>query len=400
MPFRSSSWQLPDQVADVLPSEARHLEELRRLWLDTARSYGYELVMPPLLEHIESLLTGTGEALDLQTFKLVDQLSGRTLGLRADTTPQVARIDAHLLNRTGVTRLCYCGPVLHTKADRPHATREPLQFGAEIYGHAGPEADLEAQVLAIEGLQTAGIKDLSVDMADVQIINSLMVGAGVAPKMLALVHAALAAKDAGALHDLTGNLPGLSAAARAGLKTLLQLYGDEKVLVDAEKALGSFVGVPEALRNLKWLAQHVRADGRNVNVTFDLADLRGYAYYSGTRFAIYGHGAELARGGRYNEVGAVFGRNRPAAGFSLDLKELVSVLPPRPLKAAVRAPWAENSSLAAAIAELRRFGDTVVRVLPGHEHEVNEFVCDRQLVREGSHWVVQPLSHTPRFLTN
>ena len=400
MPFRSSSWQLPDQVADVLPSVARHLEELRRLWLDTARSYGYELVMPPLLEHIESLLTGTGEALDLQTFKLVDQLSGRTLGLRADTTPQVARIDAHLLNRTGVTRLCYCGPVLHTKADRPHATREPLQFGAEIYGHAGPEADLEAQVLAIEGLQTAGIKDLSVDMADVQIINSLMVGAGVAPKMLALVHAALAAKDAGALHDLTGNLPGLSAAARAGLKTLLQLYGDEKVLVDAEKALGSFVGVPEALRNLKWLAQHVRADGRDVNVTFDLADLRGYAYYSGTRFAIYGHGAELARGGRYNEVGAVFGRNRPAAGFSLDLKELVSVLPPRPLKAAVRAPWAENSSLAAAIAELRRLGDTVVRVLPGHEHEVNEFVCDRQLVREGSHWVVQPLSHTPRFLTN
>ena len=395
MPFRSSSWQLPDQIADVLPSEARHLEDLRRLWLDTARGYGYELVMPPLLEHIESLLTGTGEALDLQTFKLVDQLSGRTLGLRADTTPQVARIDAHLLNRVGVARLCYCGPVLHTKADRPHATREPLQFGAEIYGHAGPEADLEVQVLAIEGLKAAGVDDLSVDMADVQIVNSLVSGAGSTPKMQASIQAALAAKDAGALHDLTSDLPGLSTAARRALMTLLQLYGDEKVLDEAEKALGSFAGVRDAIRNLKWLAQHVKADGRDVCVTFDLADLRGYAYYSGTRFAIYGHGAELARGGRYDEVGAVFGRKRPAAGFSLDLKELVSVLPPRPLKAAVRAPWAENPSLAAAIAALRGLGDTVVRVLPGHEHEVSEFICDRQLIQADGYWVVQPLGHTP-----
>ena len=391
MPSWSSSWQLPDQIADVLPSEARHLEELRRLWLDAARSYGYELVMPPLLEHIESLLTGTGEALDLQTFKLVDQLSGRTLGLRADTTPQVARIDAHLLNRTGVARLCYCGPVLHTKADRPHATREPLQFGAEIYGHAGPEADLEAQVLAIEGLKAAGVKNLSVDMADVRIVNALLVGATIAPRTLALIHAALAAKDASAINELTANVPGLSPAAVAGLKTLLQLYGDEKVLVEAEKALRSFAGVQDAVSNLRWLAQHVGSDERDVNITFDLADLRGYAYYSGTRFAVYGHGAELARGGRYDEVGAVFGRNRPAAGFSLDLKELVNVLPPRALKAAVRAPWAENASLSAAIAQLRAAGDTVVRVLPGHEHEVNEFNCDRELALVADQWVVQSL---------
>ena len=391
MPAWSSSWQLPDQIADVLPSEARHLEELRRLWLDAARSYGYELVMPPLLEHIESLLTGTGEALDLQTFKLVDQLSGRTLGLRADTTPQVARIDAHLLNRTGVARLCYCGPVLHTKADRPHATREPLQFGAEIYGHAGPEADLEAQVLAIEGLKAAGVKNLSVDMADVRIVNALLVGATIAPRTLALIHAALAAKDASAINELTANVPGLSPAAVAGLKTLLQLYGDEKVLVEAEKALRSFAGVQDAVSNLRWLAQHVGSDERDVYITFDLADLRGYAYYSGTRFAVYGHGAELARGGRYDEVGAVFGRNRPAAGFSLDLKELVNVLPPRALRAAVRAPWAENASLSAAIAQLRAAGDTVVRVLPGHEHEVNEFICDRELALVADQWVVQPL---------
>ena len=391
MPSWSSSWQLPDQIADVLPSEARHLEELRRLWLDAARSYGYELVMPPLLEHIESLLTGTGEALDLQTFKLVDQLSGRTLGLRADTTPQVARIDAHLLNRSGVARLCYCGPVLHTKADRPHATREPLQFGAEIYGHAGPEADLEAQVLAIEGLKAAGVTKLSVDMADVRIVNALLAGATIAPKTLALIHSALAAKDASAINELTAKLRGLSPAAVAGLKTLLQLYGDEKVLVEAEKALGNFAGVRDAIQNLKWLMQHVGADERDVHITFDLADLRGYAYYSGTRFAVYGHGAELARGGRYDEVGAVFGRNRPAVGFSLDLKELVSLVPPRALKAAVRAPWAENASLSAAIAQLRAAGDTVVRVLPGHDDEVNEFNCDRELALVADQWVVRPL---------
>lgn len=392
MPAWSSSWQLPDQIADVLPSEARHIEELRRLFLDTARSYGYELVMPPLLEHLESLLTGTGEALDLQTFKLVDQLSGRTLGLRADTTPQVARIDAHLLNRSGVARLCYCGPVLHTRADRPHATREPLQFGAEIYGHAGLEADLEAQQLALEGLKAAGVTELSVDMADVRIVNSLLAGATVNGKTLALIHAALAAKDASELGSLIASLKdGISAAARDGLKALLQLYGDEKVLAEAEKILPPSTGLKAALQNLKWLAAHTRGEKGDVKVSFDLADLRGYAYYSGTRFAIYGQGAELVRGGRYDEVGAVFGRNRPAAGFSLDLKELVSVLPPRALKAAIRAPWGEDIGLRAAIARLRAGGETVACVLPGHEHEVNEFDCDRELANAAGQWVVQPL---------
>jgi ATP phosphoribosyltransferase regulatory subunit len=392
MPAWSSSWQLPDQIADVLPSEARHIEELRRLFLDTARSYGYELVMPPLLEHLESLLTGTGEALDLQTFKLVDQLSGRTLGLRADTTPQVARIDAHLLNRSGVARLCYCGPVLHTRADRPLATREPLQFGAEIYGHAGLEADLEAQLLAIEGLRAAGVGALSVDMADVRIVSSLLDGVTVPGKTLALIHAALASKDASELDSLLASIDGgISQASRAGLNALLQLYGDENVLPEAEKALPSLPGVREALQNLKWLAARVQRQDGNVQVSFDLADLRGYAYYSGTRFAIYGQGAELARGGRYDEVGAVFGRNRPAAGFSLDLKELVSVLPPRPLKAAIRAPWGASAPLQSAIAQLRAQGETVVCVLPGHEHEVNEFDCDRELAESIGQWVVRSL---------
>ena len=394
---RSSSWQLPDQIADVLPSEARHIEELRRLFLDKSCSYGYELVMPPLLEHLESLLTGTGESLDLQTFKLVDQLSGRTLGLRADTTPQVARIDAHLLNRKGVARLCYCGPVLHTRAERPHATREPLQFGAEIYGHAGLEADLEVQLLALEGLSAAGVTKLSVDMADVRIVSSLLAGAVVPDRTRSLLHAALAAKDGSELDSVLTSLgDGISIESREGLKVLLQLYGDEKVLEEDEKVLPSSPLLHDALRNLKWLARHTKSAetmASAVRVTFDLADLRGHAYYSGTRFAIYGQGAELARGGRYNEVGAVFGRNRPAVGFSLDLKELVSVLPARPLKAAIRAPWDEDASLREAISLLRAKGETVACVLPGHEHEVNEFDCDRELARVDGRWLVQTLSN-------
>ncbi len=392
MPAWSSSWQLPDHIADVLPSEARQLEDLRRLLLDTARSYGYELVMPPLLEHLESLLTGTGEALDLQTFKLVDQLSGRTLGLRADTTPQVARIDAHLLNRSGVARLCYCGPVLHTRADKPHATREPLQLGAEIYGHAGLEADLEIQLLALEGLRATGVRDLSVDMADVRIVNRLLAGATIPAQTLTLIHAALAAKDGSELDSLTASLnDGISKAGRAGLKVLLQLYGDPQVLDEAAKALRSMSGVQPVLDDLKWLAARVAGDG-GVGVSFDLAELRGYAYYSGTRFAVYGQGAELARGGRYDEVGAVFGRNRPAVGYSLDLKELVSVLPPKPLKAAVRAPWAEDAGLRQAISRLRANGETVVCVLPGHEHEVDEFDCDRELTHHAGNWTVRPVT--------
>ncbi|MBC7434462.1 MAG: ATP phosphoribosyltransferase regulatory subunit [Bdellovibrionales bacterium] len=381
-----SAWVLPDHIADVLPSEARHIEELRREMLDTARGYGYELVMPPLLEHLESLLTGTGEALDLQTFKLVDQLSGRMMGLRADTTPQVARIDAHLLNRSGVTRLCYCGPVLHTRPDRPHATREPFQFGAEIYGHAGLEADLEAQQLALDCLKAAKVRHISVDMADARIVRSLLAGAPLDAEGLARIHTALAAKDASELASLTSSLP---KDTREGLQALVQLYGDAAVLDEAAKALKATPAVTEALSNLKWLASHLA----ETPVTFDLADLRGYAYYSGARFAIYARGASdsLVRGGRYDEVGAVFGRNRPAAGFSLDIKELVRVAAPHPLKAAIRAPWGEAPALRAAIASLRTEGETVVCVLPGHESEVDEFRCDRELAQSAGQWLVQPL---------
>src|SRR5574343_1493808 len=213
-----SAWVLPDHIADVLPSEARHIEELRRIFLDTARGFGYELVTPPLLEHLESLLSGTGRSLNLKTFKLVDQLSGRSLGLRADTTPQVARIDAHLLNRAGVTRLCYCGPVLHTRPAGLHATREPLQFGIEIYGHAGLEADLEVQELALDAVQRAGLKQATLAMGDARLVRGVLGDLQLAPAALDGLVAALASKDANALQALSAGLP---AAVQGHLHSLL-----------------------------------------------------------------------------------------------------------------------------------------------------------------------------------
>ena len=381
-----SAWVLPDHIADVLPSEARHIEELRRDLLDKARCYGYELVMPPMLEHLESLLTGTGEALDLQTFKLVDQLSGRMMGLRADTTPQVARIDAHLLNRVGVTRLCYCGPVLHTRPDKPHATREPLQFGAEIYGHVGPEADLEALLLALDCLKVAQVERPSVDLGDARIVHALLTATGAGAALRQQIQIALMAKDASELASLSKGLPD---APRQGLLSLVGLYGDAKVLIEARRVLPALAKIHAALDNLAWLAGHL--DGGPVS--FDLADLRGYAYYTGARFSIYAPRASdaLVRGGRYDEVGAVFGRNRPAAGFSLDIKAVVGAVAPRALHAAIRAPWGEQAALRQAVAAMRAQGHTVVCILPGHESEVDEFHCDRELVQVAGQWVVQTI---------
>jgi ATP phosphoribosyltransferase regulatory subunit len=386
----SSAWLLPEHIADVLPSEARRIEELRRGLLDMARSYGFELVMPPLLEYIESLLSGTGRELDLQTFKLVDQLSGRTMGVRADTTPQVARIDAHLLNRQGVARLCYCGPVLRTRPAGLHATREPLQFGAEIYGHAGLEADLETIELALDGLQSAGIDRPTLDLADARIVRSLLAGAPAEAVPLADVVTALACKDAATVQALSSGLPPESQRA---LMALLSLYGGADVLDAARKSLPSHGPVTKALDDLAWLASHVRRTHPQVSVGFDLADMTGYAYYSGARFAVYAPGASdaLVRGGRYDEVGAVFGRNRPAVGFSLDVKALAERARPWPPRAAVRAPWAEDEALRLAVRRLREQGETVVCVLPGHEDEAQEFDCDRELAAVDGHWVLRSI---------
>ncbi|MDW8336903.1 MAG: ATP phosphoribosyltransferase regulatory subunit [Tepidimonas sp.] len=386
-----SAWLLPDHIADVLPSEARHLEDLRRLLLEAARRYGYELVIPPLLEHLDSLLTGTGEALELQTFKLVDQLSGRTLGLRADTTPQVARIDAHLLNRQGVTRLCYCGPVLHTRAGGVHGSREPLQFGAEIYGHAGREADLEILELALEALRSAGLDALQVDLGDVRVVDAVLQGHGLPAAQVGAIHQALAAKDMATLQTLGAGLP---ASVRDALLVLPALWGGVEVLEQAAQRLPTSAALHAALDDLRWLHDRLQETEAPPQISFDLADLRGYAYYTGVRFSVLGGAGlrqEVARGGRYDAVGAVFGRQRPAAGFSLDVKQLVRLVPAAPLRAAIRAPWRHDDvALRATVAALRAQGETVVCVLPGHEHEVDEFACDRELVLHAGAWVVQP----------
>jgi ATP phosphoribosyltransferase regulatory subunit len=386
----SSAWLLPEHIADVLPAQARHIEELRRGLLDVARGYGFELVMPPLLEHLESLLSGTGRELDLKTFKLVDQLSGRTLGVRADTTSQVARIDAHLLNREGLTRLCYCGPVLLTRPAGLYATREPLQFGAETYGHTGLEADLEIQDMALDCLRNAGITKVTLDLGDARILRGLLDGLQVDDARRAAILAALAGKDAPGLAELTADLP---EPARKGLAALLRLYGGMEVLDIADRDLPDQPLVREALADLRSLAARVKQAHPEVRVGFDLADLGGYAYYTGARFAIYtdGYSDALARGGRYDEVGAAFGRNRPAVGFSLDLKELAALVPARRLGAAIRAPWGESDALRSAVRQLREQGETVVCILPGHEHEGQEFDCDRELVASGDQWVVRAL---------
>lgn len=385
-----SAWVLPDQIADVLPSEARHIEGLRRALLDTARGYGYELVVPPLLEHLESLLTGTGEALGLQTFKLVDQLSGRTLGLRADTTPQVARIDAHLLNRDGVTRLCYCGPVLHTQAERPLATREPLQFGAELYGYSGLEADLETIELAQASLRAAGLSHVVLDMADVRLIDSVLAHLDLSTDHVARIHAALAIKDSAELKQLARDLP---TDVQASLQALPSLYGDVSVLDEAARCLRPSPLRDAALSSLRWLAERVQG----AQVSFDLADLRGYTYYTGVRFSLFGGASaaashtELVRGGRYDEVGGVFGRKRPAVGFSLDLKDVAAAVPAPDAPTTIRAPWSDDAMLRTAVVDLRAQGHTVVVALPGQFDLAQESACNRVLVQHEGRWVVQSL---------
>ncbi|MBY4896183.1 ATP phosphoribosyltransferase regulatory subunit [Cupriavidus sp. AU9028] len=379
----SNHWLLPENIADVLPSEARKIEELRRRMLDLFRTYGYELVMPPMLEYIESLLTGTGHDLDLRTFKLVDQLSGRTMGLRADITPQVARIDAHLLNRPGVTRLCYAGNVLHARPAGFHATREPLQVGAEIYGHAGLEADVEVQNLMLAALQSAGLGEVRLDLCHAAIVAALLDGVPAARRNEQALFDALENKDVPGLRELTVGLP---ETEREALLALPTLYGGVDVIDRARAVLPASPAIGRALDELAFLASEVR--GANVNI--DLADLRGYHYHSGVMFAAYVAGLPnyVARGGRYDKVGEAFGRARPATGFSLDLREVASLSPVEVRALAIFAPWDPDPALRTAIAALREGGEIVIQSLPGHTHELDEFNCDRHLVREGQRWVV------------
>ncbi|CDG84066.1 ATP phosphoribosyltransferase regulatory subunit [Janthinobacterium agaricidamnosum] len=383
------NWLLPENIADVLPSEARKIEELRRLMLDNFRLYGYELVMPPLLEYLESLMTGAGKDTDLRTFKLVDQLSGRMLGLRADMTTQVARIDAHLLNRASVTRLCYAGSVLHTRPSGLHATREPLQIGAEMYGHGGLEADAEIQELALASLALAGFTEVRLDLSHAGLLRAIIVEDAAALKDEAALYALLRAKDAPGLRDISA---GYGAATRGALLALPGLYGDIDVLARAREVLPALPGVTRALAELAALAGS--ALGR-AEVAIDLADLRGYQYESGAMFALYVPGLPnaVARGGRYDHVGEAFGRARPATGFSLDLRELARLLPTAERKHSIRAPWGNAPELKEKIAALRKAGEVVIQSMPGHSNEQDEFECDRALVLadNGSSWILKNL---------
>lgn len=383
------NWLLPEYIADVLPSEARKIEELRRLMLDNFRLYGYELVMPPLLEYVESLMTGAGADTDLRTFKLVDQISGRMLGLRADMTTQVARIDAHLLNRATVTRLCYAGSVLHTRPSGLHATREPFQIGAEIYGHAGLEADAEIQELALASLSLAGFTDMRLDLTHVGVLHAILEQDPAAKKDYDAIVALLRGKDVPGLQQQCAKY---SDTTRATLLALPNLYGDVEVLKRAREVLPALPGITHALAELAALA--ASAIGR-AEVAIDLADLRGYQYESGAMFALYVPGLPnaVARGGRYDHVGEAFGRARPATGFSLDLRELARLLPTAERKHSIRAPWGNAPELKEKIAELRKSGEVVIQSLPGHNDEQDEFECDRALVLDesGSNWILKNL---------
>lgn len=381
------NWLLPENIADVLPSEARKIEELRRLMLDNFRLYGYELVMPPLLEYVDSLLTGAGKDTDLRTFKLVDQISGRMLGLRADMTTQVARIDAHLLNRDSVTRLCYAGSVLHTRPSGLHSTREPLQIGAEIYGHAGLEADAEIQELALASLALCGFPDVRLDLSHVGVLRAILADDAAAARDEAALYTLLRAKDTPGLDAISKQY---AESTRAALLALPNLYGDVEVLGRARELLPASPGITRALAELAALA--AAALGR-AEIAVDLADLRGYAYESGAMFALYVPGLPnaVARGGRYDHVGEAFGRARPATGFSLDLRELARLLPTAERKHSIRAPWGNAPELREKIAVLRKAGEVVIQSMPGHDNDQDEFECDRVLVLEDSNWILKNL---------
>ena len=358
-------WLLPEHIEDVLPAEARAIERLRRAILDLFEVHGYELVVPPLLEYLDSLLSGTGRDLDLATFKLVDQLSGRMLGVRADHTPQVARIDAHLLNRQGVARLCYCGSVLHTVPAGMTKMREPIQIGAELYGHAGLEADVEIVRLMIAALQRAGIGRLHVDLGNPAIYRAMA-----------------ASLDADRAEQVFHAVQQKDAVGAGPLAILTELNGGAEVLARARKELPRETHA--ALGALGELAKACAAPG--VDITFDLAELGGFNYESGLVFAAFAPGSPdaIARGGRYDEVGKSFGRARAATGFTMDLRQLAALGKSGQKRSAILAPADRDAQ--AAIDELRQKGEVVIVNLPGHD--AAELGCDRKLEKKDGKWRV------------
>jgi ATP phosphoribosyltransferase regulatory subunit len=381
-------WLLPEDIADVLPAEARKVESLRRSILDLYQSYGYELVAPPILEFLDSLLTGTGSDLNLQTFKLVDQLSGRTLGLRADITPQVARIDAHLLNRTGVTRLCYAGSVAHARTPVGSSAREQLQLGAEIYGCATWEADFEAISLLLKTLGLAGLSKVYLDLSHAGILMGLLDGQALDKESIEELYDLLQSKDRPRLTQWSTRVTAKTAQA---LMALTELNGPcAEVLAKAKKVLPQHASIDQALHDLERLVAATENISDGLELSIDLSDLRGYQYHSGVMFAAYVEKLPqpIARGGRYDHVGQAFGRSRPATGFSLDLLTLANLSHFDVRKMVIAAPWIDDAALNTAIAQLRNRGEVVIQVLSGGAVESAEYECDRELVKQGNAWEV------------
>ena len=392
----SNRWLLPEGIEEVLPPEAAQLERLRRRLVDRYRGWGYDLVMPPLIEYLDSLLTGTGHDLDLRTFKLTDQLTGRMMGVRADMTPQVARIDAHHLRRDTPVRLCYFGTVLHTRPDGFARSRSPLQLGAELYGHSGIEADVEVLCLMLETLETTGIRESHVDLGHVGIFRALSRRAGLSSEQEQALHEALQRKARPVIDALLAELA-IPTELRECIAGLVELSGGPEVLSQARRIMKEAGGdeVLAALGGLEQMAQAMARQQPEVPLYFDLAELRGYAYHTGVVFAAFvpGHGEEVARGGRYDAIGEVFGRARPATGFSADLKTLVSITSSEAdAPTGILAPWPAEDALMVEIRALRAAGERVVYELPGQHGTGADLGCDRVLTKHGDGWEVRPVN--------
>lgn len=378
------NWLLPEYIADALPHEAARIERLRRAVLDLFRVHGYELVIPPMLEYLDSLLTGSGSDLTLRTFKAVDQLSGRTLGLRADMTPQVARIDAHLLNRQGVTRLCYCDSVLHTLPASQAASREPIQLGAELYGYTGLEADLEIIRLMASALKAAGTPASRIDISHVGVFRALVKSACLDASTEGTILHFLQVKDVPGLREACKDV---TEPYKSALLRLPELYGGVALLDAAENVLPADPEIVSALDTMRRLQTAMP----ELPLSFDLADLRGYHYHNGIVFSAYypGFPSAIAQGGRYDGVGKDFGRARPATGFSMDLREVARMAAADSPSQAILAPYsAGNPKLQARIAELRAHGEIVVELLPG-ESDSEGPQCNRSLVEHDGQWILK-----------
>ncbi|MFA6971847.1 MAG: ATP phosphoribosyltransferase regulatory subunit [Gallionella sp.] len=383
------NWLLPEYIQDMLPDEAWRVEKMRAQVIDLLRKSGYLLVAPPLLEYAESLLIAGSRDMDLRTFKLVDQLSGRTLALRADITPQVARIDAHLLNRQGVVRLCYAGSVLHTQPAGLNRTRELLQIGAELYGHRGLESDLEIQQLMLQALELIGVRNVHLDLGHVGVFRALVRHAQLDKPLEDALFEALQSKDSTTLQSL---VTGLDEELNSALLVLPTLYGScEEVLARARIELPDLPDIRAALADLQVVSAKLQTCVSSVGI--DLADLRGYHYHSGMVFAAYHAGSHdaIALGGRYDDLGKSFGRARAATGFSMDLRQLYRLLPAQAERLGIRAPHQDNAALSAEISRLRAAGEVVVVNLPGSVDCPAELQCDRDLVLRDGVWQVVSL---------